>query len=101
MVAIGEILPLRYCLVNWNWPLVNGGEQEPVPEYVPVALVELKEPEPLRLIVQLGKPETPPAGTLMLKVKFVPVTAPEMFPLNTVAPEVVLAVIVPPSALPV
>ncbi len=54
-----------------------------VPEYVP-AIVELLTPlaVPWMLIVHPGKAETPPAGTVIVKLNVVPDSVPVMLPLN-------------------
>ncbi|MEQ1911064.1 MAG: hypothetical protein ABMA15_19750 [Vicinamibacterales bacterium] len=63
--------------------MLNGAVHVLVPEYVPDTL-ELLTPvaTPGISIVQVGRADTPPAGTLIVKINVVPDSVPAKFPLN-------------------
>lgn len=85
-----------------NCPLLNGAVQLLVPEYVPVMLVlVIAVAEPLMLIAHVGNADTPPAGTTIVKVNAVPLSAPERLPRNWTVPAGVRAAIVPDIVLPI
>jgi hypothetical protein len=88
--------------VSENWPFNTGPVHVLLPWYVPEILVFVTpRASPEIETAQVGRPEIPPTGTMIWKVRMSPTSAPEKVPLKTTDPDGVLAVTDPEGVVPV
>lgn len=82
-----------------SWPSVNGPVHELVPVYVPVMVGPATVAVPVTATVQLGEPDTPPDGTVMVNASVAPDSVPDIVPVNATEPSGVFALTVPLTVL--